>query len=922
MNCKDMETQAVCLKAADGSQVSAIAHFEYGLDVSAVMLSASTRFTDASGQVVYDPTDFIDFTVGVCELNRSYVDTCFLPDQYAIQWAWAGNGQLQSYDPSTEQWTEYGETIDPATGLVVGGYALAFKNDTVNPRLYFQSSGSLYQASPNDPIGTFSFVGPTLPDAPGSYPCFAFDLSGRLLAGIGSGSTVIEINTDTGVAINIGPLIDARDGSILAVSPGDWYFDPNGDWYMMASDNRGSLFGACTGTALWKIDPSTLLAVRVSDTCSPQNGTGAEWFNAGVALLSQSDGGLVEYNLNSDEWQPFPNPAPQGINDLASQWVIPDPIRVTGFVDIGSATEDCTSTLSIIEMDPVTQEIVCRPFDVTLPGQFGKCETEPNPFVSDPFSPSDNESGGKNPDQVWNEGCSDAGTTMFRTTCDESGNEFTEYLYGSLQQATPLKPSNFAPVACDISEAVQTETTEWCNLDNDPSTSVFRKESSDGTVVWYDDTGTIPEPVNKEPGDCEGTSSLLPVTEQVICHNGVTYVRSVRERYVENAQGLPQLQDYEVVWFNEDGTFYDSGTVLASEEANEPSPYYLGDCVDRYRSIEFHKLCEVDARFLLLIDSGGEFARYSFYTKKWSPVNITGVTSAGGAADVANFRLYNFIDIDTLTVVDVSTDTRLPDITLTSGVLKPGETSNPLTFSAASFRNLDGGLYAWDVDSIYRVNVQTGVVDFVTDVTGVVGSGISIAIDNTTDTLILNGTDLSYQVDWVTGVGTVWGNPPIQPNGSTFDTDGNFYVTQFNDTYSLAAGLNPNDTSNYVRIIDDWTPGANSMAYYEVVAAQPSCFYRKFGILADPLADPEYISDHSVSDFSQRTIVGDVDCCECACGSDAPSGGSVEMTHLIEGCVTVGGVKVSAYTIVNNNGNSLFPPRPLTDLGFDADCCE
>lgn len=40
-------------------------------------------------------------------------------------------------------------------------------------------------------------------------------------------------------------------------------------------------------------------------------------------------------------------------------------------------------------------------------------------------------------------------------------------------------------------------------------------------------------------------------------------------------------------------------------------------------------------------------------------------------------------------------------------------------------------------------------------------------------------------------------------------------------------------------------------------------------------------------------------------------------THLVEGCIEDG---VEAFTIVDDNGNPLFAPKPLTDLGF-VDCC-
>lgn len=43
-------------------------------------------------------------------------------------------------------------------------------------------------------------------------------------------------------------------------------------------------------------------------------------------------------------------------------------------------------------------------------------------------------------------------------------------------------------------------------------------------------------------------------------------------------------------------------------------------------------------------------------------------------------------------------------------------------------------------------------------------------------------------------------------------------------------------------------------------------------------------------------------------------------THVISGCVTVDGEPVNAFTIVDNAGNPLFAPKPLSELGF-GECC-
>ena len=569
----------VCLTSADGSRTEAIAHIQYGMDAAKNTTQESVVLTDVSGEVPYSIGDFTSATVGACKIDRVFFDTCFLPDQYAVQWAWAGNGQLQSYDPITGEWTEHGQTVDPATGAVVGGFALAFKNDALEPVIYFQVRGMLYRADPSDPIGTFQQVGPTLPAAPGSYPCFAFDPSGRLLAGIGTGSTVIEIDPVTGAATNIGQLIDVRDGAALSAGPGDWYFDPAGDWFMMAKDNRGTALGeSCIDTVLFKIDPATLEAVRVSKECSPVSGTGAEWLAAGLSLLSHSNGTLSQYNAGSGEWSAFADPAPQAINDLSAQWIVPQPIKVFGFVDKDKPVSDrCEQCLFTMAQNPVTFELECKPFELKIPGTFGKCEADANPFITDPFDAGSSDSAPRS-DQVWNLGCSDAGPTLWRKFYDSAGNSSTEYKYGSLQESTALKPSGFSCFECG-KVVLTTNTIAHC--DNDLNKTVYLKEKSDGSTFWFDESGEIAEPENKSIGECLDNDALLPVSEQVVCLDGSGYIRTVKEQYVEDLEtGLPELQNYQVLFYNEEGIFYDSGVIPPSTPADgEPVGWTFGECV-------------------------------------------------------------------------------------------------------------------------------------------------------------------------------------------------------------------------------------------------------------------------------------------------------------------------------------------------------
>ncbi|HPE62386.1 MAG TPA: hypothetical protein PLB10_18825, partial [Thiolinea sp.] len=184
-------------------------------------------FFDAGGAI--DAGEIEAWRYGSCADSRIPFNNCWLPDQYAIQWSWGGNGDIASFNALTNETTYYGKT--EYNNAIVGGYALAFRNDAVEPALFFQTAGKLYKADPSDPIGTFTLVGSTAaytgagPGASSSYPCFDF-IDGQLL--VGDGNKAWEVNQDTGESTYLGKLVDIRDGLPLSVAPGDWFADPNG----------------------------------------------------------------------------------------------------------------------------------------------------------------------------------------------------------------------------------------------------------------------------------------------------------------------------------------------------------------------------------------------------------------------------------------------------------------------------------------------------------------------------------------------------------------------------------------------------------------------------------------------------------------------------------------------------------------------
>ena len=802
--------------------------------------------------------------------------TCFLPDQYAITWAWNGSGDVMSFNPITQQWTDYGKTTLP-DGTVVGGYSMDINNNTNNPLVVYQVRGKLYTAPLNNPT-SLTEVGPANNSQfGGSYPCGAFRPgTEEFWVGIGSGSTVGIADLTTGNITTLGSLKDNRDGAALQAGPGDWFFDPEGNLFLMARDTRGATFGESTGTVLWKIDPVSLCVDRIGNTDAPSSGTGASWLAAGSYLLSAGST-IYTYRPSLDPapgsttaWtQEIPS-APYSINDLGNQWIVPESIPVFVCYEKNKDGQIESSDLFTLEQDeddPTINKVV--PFEITIPGTWGKCESTSNPFVTDPVSGGGSSSELKPTDKVWNEGCSQDGIVLWREDCNGS----REYIYGSDSSPKIAPPEGFLPYRCETIQRV-TDTRPFClleSLDGNPVKTVYQQEEVLTQVItWFDETGSIPEPEYKTPGECPPSDEETTVSDTIICIDGKTYIRRRTDNLADNGTGLLEPITYEIIIFNGEGTLYSSGVTLITDDINPEEPEYeVGDCVLQFITTERDTYCEISAKFLLLIDSGGGFARYSFLTKTWSNVSTLSVASAGGSADVENRILYNFVAPNQITRVDVNTDTQLPNMTVVDGNINPAVTTNPKTFSAASFREADGKLYAQDTGGndagLYCVNVSSdpnvtsATVDFVTTISGVSGAGTSIMIDNSTDTLIVNGSNLSYDVNWTTGIATVWGNPPIQPNGGTFDTEGNAYVTQNDDTYCLPAGSDPNDTSAWQQIIDDWTPGANSIAYYEVDAPEPPEFECRYGVQADGTRIPLGTFETGCGNENiERSIVGEI----------------------------------------------------------------
>ncbi len=136
MNCKDMQTQAVCLRMADGSTTSAVAHYEYGLTATDAVTNTSTRFTDATGALVYDISLFESVTVGECVSQSQCVESqewtygidnsgtrfddlatyCLeLSDGSTLEWS--QDGSSSSWTPQLQEWSANIQTAADSAGL-------------------------------------------------------------------------------------------------------------------------------------------------------------------------------------------------------------------------------------------------------------------------------------------------------------------------------------------------------------------------------------------------------------------------------------------------------------------------------------------------------------------------------------------------------------------------------------------------------------------------------------------------------------------------------------------------------------------------------------------------------------------------------------------------------------------------------------
>ena len=110
MKCKTLTTAEVCLVSEDGQTITAIAHYTYGLDMQDAILLESTRFTDATGNVVYDPADFESIKAGNCEGKPECVESqewTYGLDNTGTNYRWAdATYQITLSDGSTLEFSQ------------------------------------------------------------------------------------------------------------------------------------------------------------------------------------------------------------------------------------------------------------------------------------------------------------------------------------------------------------------------------------------------------------------------------------------------------------------------------------------------------------------------------------------------------------------------------------------------------------------------------------------------------------------------------------------------------------------------------------------------------------------------------------------------------------------------------------------------
>jgi len=137
---KNNETfsQAVCMRRADGTTVSALAHYQYSEIDDEKNLGAPISYSDATSSVEYNPSDFEEITVGLCSSDSDCVESqewtygidntgtnylwpsaCYemtLSDGSVIQWEQtsASNG---GWSPQMQEWGQEIQAAADAAGI-------------------------------------------------------------------------------------------------------------------------------------------------------------------------------------------------------------------------------------------------------------------------------------------------------------------------------------------------------------------------------------------------------------------------------------------------------------------------------------------------------------------------------------------------------------------------------------------------------------------------------------------------------------------------------------------------------------------------------------------------------------------------------------------------------------------------------------
>ena len=912
MNCNDMQTEAVCLRRDNGETVSAVAHFEYGLDVNDEIVKASTRFTDATGDTVYDFAEFVSVSVGACRVketcwNVEATEEVVVGDQEAT-WIIAG-GDLEINSGGGNQggsgpWQNAAGGLDFSTdGTNFGSFSNILGgqgNSWVGSTIYFRNPATGTIA----PVVITSFAGGGSPNYTGTYTVTNPDQMFTVCEGV--------------VYDDLNNVVDALPAGAVQVK----CFTPE-ECLEQIKDSQGKqeLKRRCFERPSQFFD--TLDAID----------TGNRPLTDDICVFPNDSGTLKQIRLRVDNLNPF-NGA-NSIHDTISFTFDGQPLTI-------SENRQFNPTNPFgIEFDDAWPGITEFWFDVDIDVVAGEKYTIAASLANGP-----------DPQITWQQH-DDSADSQIEYTGAQDGNfpglhwvaEGVERFYeitqcdGTVRLEDELGneideiPDNTEPVPCIAALPTEQSDQETEKFIGKVNYGIYELAPAGPSIPIDAAAGSLPDgttfnvSVNQNlgdlqfsadtPGDIRWDNATLsiatsaPVELQITNVTGADMGTPIIWQGAVNGGPANVITDggmpsYVAGAFDAQLNISPSSVTATLDNPNAPR----GD--DDFGVVTFPSASQIDFR-------GIDFDAYNFTVRQLQTVLVEtrsayGCRLSNGTTVYRDCVTHEVVEITDDNIVEVGTSSsvisidptckqELADLIAEAIKEQPVNPTKLCKDASKATLTLSASADPGQLLAEYFSGNEARTDDYHISLDpSVVGTG----------DVVIQPTSVgdSFQIHIVAGTDT--GRYNRVSYRAECQADGSITLTVQNRGTVISAGPANTLTANSVGATG--FGGFTTQPLFDAGIA--SITFDTVEAVQQP--DGTYLlPDGSTLSYDEAIADGWV-----ACPEDVESPNS----HLIEGCILSDpddpeSEKLSAYTVINDSGDPLFAPRPLTDLGFTEDCC-